>query len=105
MLPVLTAAPTLHPMMLQKMQQQNLKSPSSKFHPSSISGMSGKDCKGVSYTFKNVFVKSFFRLKYSGNHVSKQTTHRMNEVVATAPSRLHVDPEVHHTVNGHTTIQ
>lgn len=52
MLLVLTAVPTLHPTVLQKMQQQNLKSPSSKFCLSSISGMCGKDCKGVSYTLK-----------------------------------------------------
>ena len=36
--------------------------------------------------------------------MSKQTTHRMNEVVATAPSHLHVDPEVYHTISSHTTL-
>ena len=96
-LQALIVVPTHHlSMSLQTTQQQSLKNPSFKSHLSSLSGMVIKS--------NGLPKRSCLVYTCSGNRLQCPTTRKVNETLATAPSRLEVKPKVgqrewymHHT--------
>ena len=83
---VLIAAPTLLLTIPRRIQQQNLKSLSFNFYHSSYSGN-----LTTWFSEKSTNCNTF---PSSGNRVLNQTVNRTNEIVATAPSQLIVEPKV-----------